>query len=143
MKRFLLTSPNFDGELRLVYGPDNWVLGIDLTACQMRQNQLEYFLRRVPAVYTKESWMEAFGKAQLAVVVEDVAVSFDDFWEAYGLKRNRNRCEPLWKKMGTADRTKALHGLSAYTRHLQLNLWKNRADPDTYLRRRYWENDWK
>jgi uncharacterized protein YccT (UPF0319 family) len=44
--------------------------------------------------------------------------------------------------MNKADQATAFFKLGRYERYCQLNLWYNKADPDTYLRNEYYNNDW-
>lgn len=143
MRKFIISSENFSGQIGLAYAPDGQVLGIDFTGCELSQPQAEYFLRKVPAVYSKPAWDEAFSRASLKIVVEDIKVEFADFWEAYGVKHNKVRCETLWRKMNETEKTRAVHGITAYDRFLKANAWRTKAEPDTYLKGKYWDNEWK
>ena len=39
---------------------------------------------------------------------------FGDFWDAYGLKRDRIAAERVWNRLSAGDRTAAVAGIPAY-----------------------------
>lgn len=143
MNRYRITSPKFSGEIQLLYSPGGRLLCMDFMKADLTETQLDYFKRRCPVQYTDESFREAFATSNLTLVGERYHVSFDQFWDAYDQKHNRERCLKLWNKLPEPEKVKAFHGLTAYTHHLALNAWKSKADPDTYLRKYYWNNEWK
>lgn len=147
MKKYIITSPRFTGQIDVLYAsPQGEIPGkllyISFTKCDVSEEQIEYFKSKLPAVF-RENFMEAFGSSKLTVLEEGYTVNFEEWWERYNLKHNKARCIALWNKLSEADQVNAMFKLSTYERHLALNQWKNKADPDTYLRQRYWESEWK
>jgi hypothetical protein len=147
MKKFIITSPSFTGEINVLYGLDWKLLFIDFLKCDLSDEQMQYFKDKLPVNLTgedkTESLTQCFGKSKLNIVEEGYFVSFDQWWTRYNLKRNRARCEKLWHKLSDADKVNAFFKLGMYDRHLALEQWKTKADPDTYLRNKYWNNEWK
>ena len=41
-------------------------------------------------------------------------ISFDSFWDAYGLKRDRIAAERAWKRLSAKDRKAAFDGVARY-----------------------------
>jgi hypothetical protein len=142
MKKYIITSPKFTGEINVLYGLDGRLLFIDFMKCDLSEEQTDYFKSKLPAIFTA-TFMEAFGKSNLQVIEEGYTVSFEQWWERYNVKHNKARCLILWNKLSEADQVNAFFKLGNYERHLALNTWKNKADPDTYIRQRYWESIWK
>jgi len=142
MKRIITTSAAFSGEVYIVYGENNMLLLIDFMNAVLSPEQIN-FLKQFTPVFYNDQFPEAFGKARLEFVIEGYEVTFDMFWRKYDEKLNRDRCLKRWDRMPKADRAKAYAGITPYFRHLQKNTWKNKANPDTYLRDKYWENEWK
>jgi hypothetical protein len=142
MKRFIITSPKFTGEINVLYGLDNKLQFIDFMKCDLSEEQITFFKNRLPVFYS-ENFSEGFGKSQLTVMEEGYRVSFDQWWTRYNVKRNRERCIKLWNKLSEADQVNAFFKLGLYERFLALENWRTKAEPDTYLRKRYWENEWK
>jgi len=145
MKRYNITSPSFAGEINVLYG-EGKLMYIDFLKCELSDTQMSYFKDRLPVTLepeNSETLLTFFGVSKLNIAEEGYFVSFEQFWTRYNLKRNRERCEKLWAKLSEADRTNAYFKLGQYERHLSLNPWKTKSDPDTYLRNKYWNNDYK
>jgi hypothetical protein len=142
MKKYILTSPRFSGDINVLYGPDNKLLLIDFMRAQLTDEQIEYFKLKLPVVFTP-SFYEAFNSSTLTVLEEGYTVTFEQWWNRYKKKHNKIRCEKIWNKLSEADQVNAYVMLSKYERHLTIENWKSKADPDTYLRQRYWESEWK
>lgn len=65
--------------------------------------------------------------------------SFDDFWDTYGKKMDRPKCEKKWKKIKQAAREKIMEHLELYVRSTpDIQFRKN---PLTYLNSESWENE--
>ncbi|AYD48220.1 hypothetical protein [Arachidicoccus soli] len=139
IKRFLITSKNFFGHVEVAYGINEMVSVIDFSDCSMLPNQRQPFKEAVPVLF---SAFEDFVKQyNLTAVEAEYEVSFNDFWNGYGKKINKKRCEPIWKKMSKTEQVLCVTGLPAYHRYRQrLNKWQ--YDPDTYLKDKMWENEW-
>jgi hypothetical protein len=154
MKRYIFTSPDFEGEIHVLYGTDQQLLLIDFMKVDLKQNQLDYFKERLPSridvddselvKLTVCEWLkyQMGTKNRLSVIEQGYRVTFEQWWTRYNVKRNRTRCEKLWNKLSEADQVNAFAKLQLYERHLMVNNWKTKAEPDTYLRNRYWEGDW-
>lgn len=142
MKKYIITSPRFTGEIHVLYGIDAKLLEISFTKCSLTEEQTEYFKNKLPVVF-RENFLEAFGNSKLNVIEEGYTVSFEEWWERYNVKHNKQRCLALWNKLSEAAQAMAFFKLPAYERHLAIENWKSKADPDTYLRQRYWESEWK
>lgn len=152
MKRFIITSPRFTGEINVLYAPTSpqpspeereplRLQFIDFTKCDMTEEQITFFKTKLPVFYS-EKFMEAFGSSKLNVVEEGYVVTFDQFWKRYNLKRNRERSLKLWNRLSEADQVNAFFKLGQYERYLTLETWRTKAECDKYLRNRYWDNDW-
>ena len=141
MKKLICTAKGYEGELVVIYGPDGMLLLFDVQGTNMAASQVDYFKRHCPTVISKvDEFKSQFNT--LTVVEEGYDITFEMFWERYGRKVHANRCEPLWKKLSVGDRVKAFTGILAYDRHLSTNTWKSKADPEAYLKKRYWETEW-
>lgn len=145
MKRYTLTSPSYIGQINVLYGGEPpMLLYMDFMKCELSEEQLKFFKTWVPAYFTDlESFKQSFGKSKLEVVEEGYRVGFEAWWTRYNVKRNRARAEKVWSKLSEADHVNAFFKLQMYERHLMVNSWKSKAEPDTYLKNRYWDNDWK
>ncbi|MFW5563458.1 MAG: hypothetical protein ACOCNX_01025 [Prevotella sp.] len=66
--------------------------------------------------------------------------SFQQFWNAYALKRDRIAAERAWNKLRTSDRLKAYEGIAAYKRDCERR-GISRMYAQGYLNHRRWEDD--
>jgi hypothetical protein len=160
MKRYIITSPAFSGSVNVLYGTDDKLQFIDFMKCEMSVEQVEFFKTKLPVCLTHltpspspqergeiqgavQELIMAFGKGnRLSIVEEGYKVTFDQWFDRYNTRRNKQRCQKIWDKLNEADQVNAFFKLGNYERHLALNTWKTKAEPDTYLRNRYWEGDW-
>lgn len=77
--------------------------------------------------------------AQSDDLLVSTCYAFTDFWEAYGKKVDRKRCEKLYSKLTEEDRQKIKDTIDLYVAtHKQKQYRKN---PQTYLNGRNWEDD--
>lgn len=139
LKRFLITSKNFEGNAEIVY--NNSVLqSINFAEAAMIPAQRKSFKEAVPVGM---HGLEAFVKQYNVVCVEaEYEVTFADFWNGYGKKLNKDRSEKLWAKMTKTEQVLCVMSLPAY--HAWRNRWnKFQYDADRYLREKMWENEWK
>lgn len=147
MKKFLITSENYHGEIAVLYKEKedfHQLMMIDFLQADLNDEQVTYFNHKIPSkVKHWDEVLAAFGSTKLVFTSSNFQVSFEAFWRKYDRKINKIRCEKIWEKMSLAARADAYVGLTKYLHHLQLNAWKSRADPETYLKNRYWENEWK
>lgn len=144
MKKVIITSKNFSGEIILLYGADLMLLSMDFQGVALSAEQIDWIKNRTPVILHQRI-SDCFSiKAGLEFVLADYEISFEMFWTKYGQKINADRCKGLWKKLSDADKIKAYAGIDAYNRHLASLTWnKNRADPENYLKKKYWNNEWQ
>jgi hypothetical protein len=141
MRKYIITSQKFTGQVELVYNGRGLLNRVDLSAGELDEQQVHYLVRHIPALEGEIG--NSFKHVPLTIVSEDYRITFEDFWNRYDQKHNRKRAEALWNRLSKTDQVLAFNGLQAYTRHLHNNNWKNKADPDTYLRNKMWENNYK
>lgn len=139
MKKYLLSSNKYSGEVELIYSPMFEMA--DFSKTNMTIEGRQWMLRRIP-MYASElpNMIQGTG----AVMVEEsLVVHFEDWWKLYNKKINKERTVKLWDKLSDTDKQKAWIGVMKYNRHLSKNLWQNKADPETFIRNKYWNNDYK
>ena len=143
MKKLILTSSQFTGEIHVLYF-DSKLVQFDLQQAEITDIQIDFLKKRVPVEFVNiESFINSFESKTLIVIEEGYKVSFEEFWNKYNQKRNKERAIKLWDKLSVADQVKAFIGLTPYKSFLRLNPWRTIKEPDTYLKERSWENEWK
>lgn len=139
MKRYLISSPAFNGEVELIYR--DVLEMVDCSRTDMSVGHRAWLLRRLPM---QASGLDvAFADSSARIICEDVVIEFEAWWKEYGKKINKDRCLKLWDRMSAADRVNAWIGLLKYNRHLKKNTWKSKLDPESFLRNKSWQNDYK
>lgn len=68
------------------------------------------------------------------------APTFQRFWDAYGLKRDRFAAERAWKRLSAADKRKAISAIPDYNADCERR-GINRMYAQGYLNHRRWEDD--
>jgi hypothetical protein len=139
MKRLLITSTQYAGTAELLYTAGGRLLAMDVSRAEMDGETLQRFKRAVPIHI--DGIAAAFGPG-CTIVEATYEVSFEQFWNAYGHKINRKRCEAIWNRMSAEKRVQAWAGVAAYDRFLKRNEWRKKADPETYLRKEYYMSEW-
>ncbi len=140
MRKFLITSPHFKGTAEILYREDGILVRIDVGQTEMPGGMVKKFKDTIP-VHLND--IEAAFKETKAMIVEDeFEVTFDMFWIAYNKKINRKRCEPIWNKLSKPKQVKAYYGVKNYDKYLKVESWRQKADPENYLRNEMWENEY-
>lgn len=139
MRRFLLTSTKFTGQIELLYDEAGKIARIDMLQAELSYEQVAHFMRNLLPYNPQD-----FGLLPKTVTVIESAVdiSFDDWWKHYRKKVNRKRCEVIWPKLTKSDQLKALMTLREYYKCLD-RTGRKEVDPENYLKNAYWETDWK
>ncbi len=140
MRKFLITSPHFRGTAEILYREDGVLVKIDLSQCEMNIGITDAFKKKVPAHLNDIE--TAFKDTKATVIEADFEVTFEMFWNAYNKKINRKRCEPIWNKLSKPKQVKAYYGIKQYDKYLKVESWRQKADPDTYLRNETFENEY-
>lgn len=139
MKKFIVTG-SFAGQLNIVYTENDLLGKVEYMGGELLPEQIGWLQRNLPIVY--DSTFPAFvAKSKLTFIEERYEVTFEQFWEAYDLKVHKKRAQDAWGRMSKADKVKALMGVAPYDRHLQRSGY-GKAHADTYLKDRYFDNDW-
>jgi hypothetical protein len=140
MKKLILTHPKMQGEVLLVYGSELKLVLVDFQKAELNAKVLDWLWSRVHIDYS-EQVKNNF--ADFQVLESSVEITFDMFFDKYNQRINKKRCEKIWEKLVEADKAKAYFGLWKYEKHLSANTWKNKADPENWLKKRMWENEYK
>jgi hypothetical protein len=141
MKRFLITSPAWRGTAEIIYKFDGTLCTINLSDTNMYFMAVDLFKHTVPS--NLSDLETAFINRKVTIVEANFEATFDMFWKAYNKKINRKRAEELWNKLPKEQQVLAWAGVAAYDKYLKVNDWRSKADPETYLRNRYWENEYR
>ena len=139
-KRYTLTSTTFDGELTFTYNEDSVLTGF-FNDSTMRIEHLQFLHTCFPVV---ESLLEklAGNSKTLTIKLTTQDVTFEQFWDAYAMKVDRQDALKVWDKMSRTEQIKAFEGIPSYNYFLMVRKNQERMYPATYLRGKY-DNDYK
>jgi hypothetical protein len=135
MNEYFFTSRLFKGQL--IFGYDeNGILIKFINEAELSDTQMFFLRSNFP--FCDDELPKIAGKS--GKIEKIIDLSFDRFWDIYGKKVNRKRCEDLWKRISDGDKQACLSKIKKYQVYCKLN---NRIlkDPDTYLRNRNWEDE--
>lgn|SRR5690348_5686708 len=142
MRRFIITSIKFSGEAEVLYNEKGTLNKIDCTLTNMSSQIVDSFKRAIPASIDILLQGKTFS-AGTTIIEADYEITFDMFWKAYNKKINKVRCILLFGKLNKTEQIKAFVGIKEYDRYLKKEIWRSKADPETYLRNKYWLNEYK
>lgn len=131
-----------EGNIMVKYSPvetGGRLVSVDFSNISFDKKQIEWFLGFVPVVFVQE--IEK-GHGNVSVELIYNVVTFDDFWKPVIKKVNKSRCIIEWDKLKTEDKHRAIAGYKNYRRYLERNTWRSEADPEQYLKKRFWDTDW-
>lgn len=77
-------------------------------------------------------------KYKIEKSIKELNVHFDIFWDMYGKKIDRAKCEKKWNKLTDEEREQCIYTLPAYI--LATPEIKYRRNPETYLNNKSWNN---
>ncbi len=140
MKRFLITSPRYEGEAVLYFNADGLLQKIDCSFTNMDAATIGHFKKAAPV--NMDDLTKAFLHPTI-VVESEYQISFDMFWKKYDHKFNRPRAEQLYNRLSKTEKVLAYFGLDKYHKYLRKNPLQAKLHPDTYLRNKAWLNDYK
>jgi hypothetical protein len=137
MKKFLISSKNYSGQIEVLY--DVCLQDVSFVNANATASQIYGFKKSLPVLYTEFS--EFVKKYNLVAVESTYDVPFEDFWNKYQKKVNRARCTPLWEKMTAAERVAAVNFVGKY-KGICERTGRGVLDPENYLKRKTWENEY-
>lgn len=140
MQKLRITSPYFTGNIDLVFDQSGKLCMIDAMQATLTHGQLKKFLDG--AQTNIEDISKWFAGTSAKVTEVPLEATFEMFWNMYGKKINKARAIKLWDKLNESDRMNAILGISKYNNYLLRESWRSKADPETYLRGRYWKNEY-
>lgn len=138
----IVSSPLFKGNAELLYDQHGKLILMNLHQAEMSTKVTETFKANVPVLL--EDLFNLKIKDFNAIIVEkDFEVSFDMFWNKYDKKINRKRCVVYWERLSKTEQVSAYVGITKYFTFLAKTDWRQKLDPENYLKNHSWENEWK
>ncbi|WP_080058312.1 hypothetical protein [Spirosoma aerolatum] len=142
MRRYLLTSTRFEGELSFAYDSEGILQAFSCEA-RLSNDQRDWLHSRFPF---QEYGFRALVNDSKTLIIKlvDADLSFAHFWESYGYKvGHKSRAEKLWAKLPDSDKLKVLESIPGYVYYIQTRPHMEQLYPETYLSQRRFETDYK
>jgi hypothetical protein len=139
IKKYILTSVNFQGQVSFGFNEAGYLV-FYLNETDATESQLKGLLQRLPRVIEEFYRLTEVPTVKFVEVPPDL--SFESWWKIQLNKINKKRCMPLFNALKDAKRMKAFTEYPAYLDFCKRN---NRGvvDPENFLKKEYYENDWK
>ena len=139
MKKFILQSQKFEGEVVFGYDDDGRLVEYTSRA-ELSEAQITFLFGHFPF---NEADLKALtagkgNESKVVPLVEDY--SFDEFWDAFAHKvGNKGKAEKLWEKLTPAEQTNIMAFIPSYLRYVSFKKIEQ-TYPETFLNQRRWEN---
>jgi hypothetical protein len=136
-----MTGEKFTGEIAAIYNQQEVLVQVDMAATNLSPQQRRILLSGMPCTVAE---IPTCFSGKITVVEAAFEVTFEMFWQRFGLKRNKLHAEKLWEKLRKTEQVEAWHRIEAYDKYCKKNAhWYQRMYPDTWLRGRQWESEWE
>ncbi|NLF42945.1 MAG: hypothetical protein GX587_09635 [Bacteroidales bacterium] len=138
MKKIILTSSQFAGEVGFGFNERGWLTSVEILA-EMDEKQHEWLIRHFPQNIDELQNMKQKSKTIFLSVLKQ-EVTFDMFWDRYDHKAvsSKKKSQELWKRMSEADRHMAYEYIPRYFNSLPGGIAKKYCE--TYLNSKLWNN---
>jgi len=138
IQKYLMKSQSFEGTVTFGFDAEGMLKFYD-NESEMNQEQSAWLLRNFPFSLEHLKQVQSKIKGKLEEIPADL--SFEVFWKAYNHKRNKIRCEPIWKKMKDTERLECLMNIKSYENYLRRS-GIAKLNPENYLKRKEYLNNW-
>lgn len=139
MRRFILTSDAFTGEVEFIFNDSGLLESFTTGTAQLSEPQQIFILKELPRELSEVQKVIAKSvSAKLTEVSQEV--TFEMFWNRYDEKTRSSRktAETVWKRMSEKNRNKAYWFIPKYISSILPGVHKKYAE--TYLRQELWNN---
>lgn len=138
MRKYVLTSPGFKGELIFGYNSEQVLVHFENNA-ELEAPHLDYLKRNFP--FVADELPKVVRKGKLTEITD---LSFTKFWADYSYKvGNKARAEKLWNKLQESERIAVFEALPRYNYYLKTHPSIEKTYAETFLYQRRWENEYK
>jgi hypothetical protein len=140
MKKYVVTSSGFQGELMFKYDLNGDIIGFEIQAV-LTKEQKDWYFKNLPKTESDlvVEWPRKSKTIKVVEVPEDL--SFEAFWTRYGYKvGDKKKATKLWNEMKPESRALALSKIERYKKFAE-NANIALVYPERYLSQRRFENE--
>ena len=136
MKKHILTSTQFSGEITFTFNATMRLVAVDIRA-ELSQEQHGFIIENMPFVISE---LSRFRSKTTTIIEVPLDLSFEAFWDAYGYKEGtKKRAVGMWSALSKADRIAAIEYIRIYNGKLAQTPGISRQYPETYLSSQRWK----
>lgn len=146
MTEYTLTSPKWEGEIRLKYYDNGYLQSVDMPEVIDRKSA-EYLAAHFPCHEVVLDWYRKETKVTITAIALDL--SFDSFWETYNMKRGSKESARLYwdgekktinrRPVTLTDRQAIMSMVKRYTHRYQGSKKEFQPLATSFLHARMWE----
>ncbi len=141
MRRFLITSPRFTGNIEVHYDASDIICAIFFRA-NLEPKGLQWLKARIPATGSMDI-EQAFEGQPVTIEQKEFEVTWDDFKREYPYSRNMHLALAYWPKLNSSDQYQCFISLAEYRKYYERNReWYKYMLPEKYLKTKQWLNQW-
>jgi hypothetical protein len=137
MTTYLATSRAYGGCIALTYNEEDQLAIVNLSEAQLSPRQREWVLRHAPL---HPSGLPEFARHTRSILTEQPQqITFEMFYQAYGVKEARKKAQTAWNKLSRAEQVKAYRYIPRL-KNKYLNSGVPLPYPATYLNQQRWND---
>jgi hypothetical protein len=138
-EKYILTSPNFEGEIVLEFSLEGTLRSFKNDAT-LNEVQLDWLSKNFPM--NIQTVNEIIKKSKMKATYIPAEVTFEQFWDEYDYKVDKAQAKKVWDKMKTGEKLAAVNAIKSYKFYLQSNPGISKIYPERYLKNKRWEVDY-
>lgn len=139
MRRFVLTSDAFTGEVEFIFNDSGLLESFTTAAAQLSERQQVFILKELPRELSEiKKVISNSVSAKLTEVNNDI--TFDQFWKRYdppALSKKKKKALPRWNRMSQSERNKAYYFIPKYESRMR---GEGKMYAETYLNSEIWND---
>ena len=136
---YTITGTKFEGTITFTYDLSGWIINFSVDEAELSDEQRKWLFTRFPFVEHQIKTFETTPNFQIEKGEPDL--SFEAFWNVYGIKQKRIVTEKLWNKLSKSDRMAAIQAVRKYNNWLARQNGIAKQLPDTFIRQKRWLDD--
>lgn len=138
MQKYVLTHEKMPGEVELCFDERGYFCAMEIRG-ELKPETINWVIGSLPLT---PAALELHVSKGFKVTALKEEITFELFWDRYKKKINLKRCQSIWNRMSAINRQRAVQGIAPYFRYLDTVKFQGKADPENYLKKEYWNNEW-
>lgn len=135
---YVVTGVNFTGTMKFKYCLKGILRGYE-SDFDLSKLQRDYLFENFP--FEEKSMLIFSDKKKFTVIKGLPDIGFENFWNMYGLKVNREKSEKAYNKLSDGDKMKCFLALKKYNNHL-INTKQAKAHLVTWINQKRFEDEY-